>query len=164
MCKAIVSSGVLMLALAFGLPAAAADIAPVLKAKASVIPDWAGLYFGGHLGYARGRADTFAETPAPLSFGSMFSGMQGGFNVVLPSRIFFGLEGDISFANFFLDDMIGTRFVTAGEVTESIDFVARVRGRFGVTFNHWMVYAAAGLSWSQARVIELPGTLPEGDK
>jgi high affinity Mn2+ porin len=152
-----VGGGLIAVALVCSLPVAAADIAPVLALKAPagpVAPAWSGLYFGGHFGYARGGADTFAETPASTSFGSMFSGMQGGYNVVLPSSILLGLEGDLSFANFYLDDQITTRFVSSGEITETIDFIARLRGRAGVIFGHWMVYAAAGLSWSQARLIE----------
>jgi hypothetical protein len=98
---------VLYLAMLIGLNAG-------LTAQATSF-DWAGLYFGGHVGYSRGHAGVAAPSPsaraadlppavrqapwAPTavtgpdatafstSFGTLVGGVQAGYNFVLPSRI-----------------------------------------------------------------------------
>jgi high affinity Mn2+ porin len=91
--------------------------------------NWFGLYAGAHGGYGRGTADTLAVTPASNTFGSLFAGVQVGYNFALSSKLLFGVEGDVSFANFYLDDQIATRITPAGEVSDQIDFIARLRAR-----------------------------------
>ena len=101
---------------------------PVRRVAASVQPnkggsfDWSGFYFGGHVGYARGQASSTVSDPTPSpasnSFGSMFGGLQAGYNWVVPSRWLFGVEADLSFANFYLDDQIATRPTPQGEVID----------------------------------------------
>jgi high affinity Mn2+ porin len=136
----------------------------------SVAPafDWSGWYVGGHLGYGRGRVTTSvfdpAAMPAGRTFGSLFAGLQAGTNVVLPSRYLVGVEGDVTFANFYADDQIALRPATSGVITEAIDYVATLRGRFGYAFDRWLVYGTAGFAWSQARVLEQPGVVRDVDK
>jgi high affinity Mn2+ porin len=66
--------------------------------------DWSGFYVGGHVGYSRGygRNTLFDpnQTAAVSSFGSLFGGLQFGYNYLLPSRVLVGIEGDISFPNY----------------------------------------------------------------
>ena len=169
--RAIVLS-LLALAAPFG-SARAADPAsvqePLLNRSAALQDyDWSGPYLGGHLGYGRGEAsstvfDTGA-TPMTNSFGSLFAGLQGGYNVVLPSRLFLGIEGDISFANFYSDDQITARSFGQNLITEQIDYIGRVRGRFGYAFDRWLLYGAGGFVWSQARLLEQPGIAGDGDQ
>src|SRR6202048_3452127 len=64
--------------------------------------DWSGFYVGGHVGYGRGYERNILSDPNPTagsSFGSLFGGLQVGYNYLLPSRLLLGIEGDISFPN-----------------------------------------------------------------
>src|SRR5437016_4873646 len=72
--------------------------------------DWSGLYFGGHVAYGRGHTSNTLFDPDPRrsghSFGSLYGGLQMGYNYVLPSRLLLGAEADISFPNFLEDGLI----------------------------------------------------------
>lgn len=140
----------------------AADVAVVnsmpLKAPAIENFDWSGYYAGGHVGYSRGygRDVLFdpARTRADTSFGSLFGGLQFGYNYLLPSRLLVGIEGDISFPNYLEDGIVVSRPTPASSVAEKLDFVSTLRGRVGYAFNHWLFYATGGFAWSQARFLE----------
>ena len=120
--------------------------------------DWSGFYFGGNVGYGRGSARNTLLDPNPTavesSFGSLFGGMQFGYNYRLPSRLLVGIEGDFSFPNYLDDGIVASRSTQAGSVTEKLDFVSTLRARAGYTFDHWLFYATGGLAWSQARFLE----------
>ena len=120
--------------------------------------DWSGFYVGGHAGYGRGYGRDTLLDPGPStidsSFGSIFGGMQFGYNYVLPSRLLVGIEGDISFPNFLDDGIVSARTTPFSAVTEKLDFVSTVRGRVGYAFSHWLFYATGGFAWSQARFLE----------
>src|SRR6185436_10597040 len=144
----------------FAAPARSADVPNVHTLPVKAVPatsaprfDWSGFYFGGHLGYGRGGASSTVFDPVASSsrnsFGSLFAGMQGGYNFVLPSRWFVGIEGDLSFANFYLDDEIATRATNTSQITDTIDYIARLRGRAGYAFDRWLVYGTGGFAWSQ---------------
>ncbi len=145
---------------------AAADDMMVTKAPPpSSIPsnfNWTGFYLGGHAAYSLGRADSTlsdaAPTPSSNSFGSLYGGLQAGYNYVLPSRLLLGIEADITFPYFFENGTIFTGGTPQGTtVSDQIDYVATLRGRFGYAFDRWLIYGTAGLAWSQARFGETPG-------
>ena len=152
-----------------GMSAKAGDV-PARIPAAVVAPappfDWNGLYFGGHMGYGQGRVSSTVFDPGAASsdnsFGSLFLGLQAGYNVVLPSRMFVGVEADLSFANFYADSRITTRVAGVGGVTDDIDYIGRVRGRLGYAFDRWLIYGTGGFAWSQARVFA--GTAAEPDQ
>jgi hypothetical protein len=58
--------------------------------------DWTGAYFGGHVGYSRGHGRNTLSDPDPTaagsSFGSLFGGLQFGYNYLLPSRLLVGID------------------------------------------------------------------------
>ena len=143
------------LTVAFAVLIAATAISPAqssdgpVRTAAARPADWSGFYFGGHAGYGFGRVTSTVPGADPLSlanrFGSIYAGVQGGYNVVLPSRLLLGIEGDMSFANFYATDQIAARLTGAGTlVTEEIDYVGRVRGRVGYAFDRWLVYGTGG--------------------
>jgi high affinity Mn2+ porin len=136
--------------------AKAADLAKAPIAQAAGF-DWSGWYIGGQVGYSRGNGRDMLFDPAPTSadttFGSIFGGMQFGYNYLLPSRLLFGIEGDISFPNYLDDGIVASRPTPASSVTEKLDFVSTVRGRVGYAFDHWLFYATGGFAWSQARFL-----------
>ena len=146
----------------------AADL-PV-KAPAPVpYYDWAGFYVGGHVGYSMGRANSTLSDPDPAtlgnSFSSLYGGLQAGYNYVLPSHLLLGIEADVTFPNFFENGAIFTAGTIQGTtVTDQIDYIATLRGRFGYAFDHWLIYGTGGLAWSQARFGETPGIASNEDK
>ena len=83
-------------------------------------------------------------TAASSSFGSIFGGLQFGYNYRLPSRLLVGIEGDISFPNYLDDGIVASRSTPSSAVTEKLDFVSTVRGRAGYAFDHWLFYATGG--------------------
>ena len=131
--------------------------------------DWTGFYVGGHVAYSVGRANSTLSDPDPTAstnpFDSQYGGLQAGYNYVLPSRLLFGIETDITFPQFFENGTIFTGATAQGTtVTDQIDYIATLRGRFGYAFDHWMIYGTGGFAWSQARFGETPGLFSDEDK
>ncbi len=131
--------------------------------------NWTGFYVGGHLGYGRGHAnDSFADPVTAGSnkaLGSLFGGLQLGYNHVLKSGILLGIESDLSFPNFLsADDVVRSRITPQGTLSEKIDYVGRLRGRAGYAFDNWLVYGTGGFAWSQARFIETSDLTGDEDK
>jgi high affinity Mn2+ porin len=143
----------------------------VLKAPPRATPnfDWTGFYVGGHVGYARGNARVNLVDDDAISFkksfGSLTGGLQGGYNYVLPSRLLFGVEADMTFLNALAaDDVAWFRTTIETDSAEKIDYMGTVRGRVGYAFDHWMVYATGGFAWSLGRFLETPGAVDDVDK
>jgi opacity protein-like surface antigen len=111
-----------------------------LKAPPIANYDWSGFYVGGHVGYGRGNGrDALSDpnlTAANSSFGSLFGGLQFGYNYLLPSRLLVGIEGDISFPNYLDDGIVASRSTPSSAVTEKLDFVSTVRGPAGSDADH----------------------------
>src|ERR1700730_17644595 len=158
----ILLAGVTTTCLSIVTTCLAADMSVVssmpLKAPPIANYDWSGFYVGGHVGYDRGYGRNTLFDPNPTtangSFGSLFGGMQFGYNYRLPSRLLVGIEGDISFPNYLDDGIVASRSTPSSAVTEKLDFVSTVRGRAGYAFDHWLFYATGGFAWSQARFLE----------
>ena len=75
-----------------------------------------------------------------------------------------GIESDITFPYFFENGTIFTGGTPQGTtVTDQIDYIATLRGRFGYAFDHWLIYATGGFAWSQARFSETPGVDSDKD-
>ena len=139
-----------------------------LKAPPIANYDWSGFYVGGHVGYGRGNGSNTLSNPNPSSasssFGSLFGGLQFGYNYLLSSRLLAGIEGDISFPNYLDDGIVASRSAPSSAVTEKLDFVSTLRGRAGYAFDHWLFYATGGLAWSQARFLEESSSTGNQDK
>jgi high affinity Mn2+ porin len=143
------------------------SISMPLKALPIANYDWSGFYVGGHVGYGRGYGRNILSDPNPTagsSFGSLFGGLQFGYNYLLPSRLLLGIEGDISFPNYLDDGIVSARTTPFSSVTEKLDFVSTVRGRAGYAFDHWLFYATGGFAWSQARFLERSSLTGNEDK
>lgn len=143
---------------------------PARKALAPVrYLNWSGFYAGGHLGYGRGHSnDSFADPVIAgpnKALGSLFGGVQLGYNHVLNSGMLLGVEGDLSFPNFLsADDVVRSRYTAQGLLAEKIDYVGRLRGRLGYAFDNWLVYGTGGFAWSHARFIETNDLTGDEDK
>ena len=173
--KGLFLAGVMLVALAGRVHAA--DLAGALPVKVPPASapassyDWTGFYVGGHVAYSLGRGTSTLSDPNATVFGDTFSGLyggvQGGYNYVFPSRLLLGAEADITFPNFqtFTDGLIFTGGTVQGTtVTDQIDYIATLRGRFGYAFDHWLIYGTGGFAWSQARFGETPGVASDEDK
>jgi high affinity Mn2+ porin len=154
------------------IPALGADAARPMPVKAPERPpyyDWTGFYFGGHVGYGLGNARATLSDPFVMgshgAFGSLYGGIQGGYNYLLPSRVLLGIEADISFPNYLGSDDIAWSGITPTTfIQEKIDYLGTLRGRMGYTFGHWLVYATGGFAWSQGRFLQSPGVSDDADK
>jgi high affinity Mn2+ porin len=140
-----------------------------LTAPINTVFDWTGLYVGGHVGYSRGAARValtdLNSSDFRSSFGTLMGGVQVGYNFVLPSRLLLGIEADMSFPNYLsADDVAWFRTTPDTDIAEMIDFTGTLRGRLGYAFDHWLVYATGGLSWSLARFLQTPGLGDDRDK
>ena len=173
--KGLFVAGVALLTLAGR--ADAADLSGAMPVKAPPAPppapyyDWTGFYVGGHVAYSLGHENSTLSDPDPTAssnaFSSLYGGVQGGYNYVFPSRLLLGAEADITFPNFqtYADGVIFTGATPQGTtVTDQIDYIATLRGRFGYAFDHWLIYGTGGFAWSQARFTETPGLAGPEDK
>jgi high affinity Mn2+ porin len=131
--------------------------------------NWTGMYVGGSFGWGGGDTRNTLCDPNPAtasnSFGSLYGGVQVGYNYVLPNHILLGVEADISFPSFLgTDDVVSTRATTQGQVAERVDFISTLRGRFGYALDRWLIYGTGGIAWSRSRFTETPGLLGGEDK
>jgi len=131
--------------------------------------DWSGFYVGGHVGYAVGSSNwtsaDFAGGAASGTLdldngfdiykgtGSFFAGFQGGYNVILPSRVLVGVEADASFPNTLAGTATATSaFAGTASFTDMVLHSGTVRGRFGYAFDHWLLYGTGGFAWSYDQI------------
>jgi high affinity Mn2+ porin len=155
-------------ALAFGVPAHAADLKlPVKAPYLQPVFDWTGFYIGGHTGYSRGSASAVLWDPAPTAvsgnFGGVIGGVQGGYNWRLPSGLLFGVEADITFPNYLASNSITALISTPrNDFVEQWDYVGTARGRIGYATSHWLFYATGGLAFMGERFVPVPAVGVEG--
>src|SRR5690349_11882487 len=83
---------------------AALLFAPAFAHAADPAPS-SGFYAGGHAGYLFGTANATLGDPTggataggTTPFGSLFGGVQVGYEHVFPSRLMLGVEADVSFS------------------------------------------------------------------
>jgi len=145
------------------LPARAAPPAPVLAAP---IFTWTGFYGGINVGWGWRSDDSSsvfvngaAPTPGTLFFdsnddGGFVGGAQIGYNYQIGSFVI-GLETDIQWAD--TDQDVRVRFEPAGAPGTFVpgdfrndlsDWFGTVRARAGVAFDRVLIYATAGLAYS----------------
>jgi high affinity Mn2+ porin len=143
-------------------PAMAADAnLPIKAPHIQSVFDWTGLYVGAHAGFSRGSSNAVLSDPTTSttsnSFNGMIGGVQGGYNVQLPSGVLLGVEADITFPNYLASNSVVSSLATAGsDVSEQWDYVGTARGRVGYVAGPWLVYATGGLAWAGERFLNTP--------
>jgi outer membrane immunogenic protein len=166
--KRLPAAGVAVFALM--APAMAADIstsAPIYS-KAPAPWTWTGFYIGGTVGGQRGTdsitsgSDPIGWTPAgaasidgssatsihPQGF---IGGVEAGYNWQINSFVL-GLEADMNWLSGTATrnlTLVGIPGLTAGDVMTNmthVPFLATVRPRLGVTFDHALLYVTGGLA------------------
>jgi high affinity Mn2+ porin len=171
--KGLLVAGIALIALAGR--AAADDImvtkAPPIPSNVSATYDWSGFYVGSHQGYAWGSSNwtappdlsgslnLFQPFNLPSQTGSFFTGVQAGYDYMLPNRLVIGAEVDASFPawpNLAGISIGGTSTFASpiGEESYSETMLAfgTVRGRIGYAPGNWLFYATGGFAWSYDRL------------
>jgi high affinity Mn2+ porin len=118
-------------------------------------------YVGGHTGYGRGSSSPVLTDPLVAAssgtFGGVIGGVQGGYNVRLPSGLLLGVEADLTFPNYLPSNSIASRLTTArSDVFEQWDYIGTARGRIGYANGHWLAYATGGLAFAGERFVNSP--------
>jgi outer membrane immunogenic protein len=116
---------------------------------------WTGFYIGGNVGYGWGRADPgtiIFYQPISVPVGSIqginddmhgvIGGGQAGYNQQF-GNVLLGIEGDFSGTGIKGSVTDPVNNYTA---TSQIDWLTTVRGRFGFTFDHALLYATGGFA------------------
>jgi high affinity Mn2+ porin len=153
---------------------ATADDITLAKAPPVGVPsayDWSGFYAGGHVGQAWGTSN-WTSTPGIAgstnlyqSFngfdgtGSIFAGLQAGYNYMLPNRFLLGAEVDATFPswpNLAGISIGGTSNLTSPALgvetfSETVLASGTVRGRIGFAPGNWLFYATGGFAWTYDR-------------
>lgn len=168
-----------LMLVAAGRWAAAADAMLPDKARPAVPSyDWSGFYGGAHFGYAvgvsnwsvpgefgatpiQGTTDFFSPYDIFKGTGSYFIGFQGGYNIVLPSNLLFGVEADISFPSTIGGtSILPARAYNSASFAEQVEYSGTTRFRLGYTAGHWLYYGTGGLAYSYDQFMrtQLSGT------
>jgi high affinity Mn2+ porin len=139
--------------------------------------DWTGPYLGGNLGIAWGSSSWTAGPGVsgsstlfqPIDHfdegGSWFTGLQGGYNYVLPNHLFLGAEVDLTAPSFPklpaganpFGLSIGGNTTFPSPALGNVDFFetvlmsGTVRGRIGYALDDWLFYGTGGFAWSYDR-------------
>jgi high affinity Mn2+ porin len=134
-------------------------------AAAAAAYDWSGFYVGAHAGYASGHSNWSTTQPGgqdstgSLDFfhtfdafdgsGSHFGGLHAGYNYMLPSRLMFGVEADVSFPSTLQGGQdLSSAVIGAANYNDTIEMLGTVRGRIGYDIKHWLYYVTGGLAWT----------------
>jgi high affinity Mn2+ porin len=169
--RALCLAGIVLLGLVPAAAHAADRPAPAVAASSSNPPDWTGFYVGGQAGFAGGRSSWAAsatdrpESPrkGALNFyepfnpwtgtGSYFMGLQGGYNLMLPSRLVMGIETDVIAPSAIGgDERVRTRVLGPALYDEEMLIAGTVRGRIGYAFGNWLPYVTGGFAWTFDRL------------
>lgn len=156
--------------------AGAADMptkAPMIAPMVAPGYNWTGFYVGGHAGFASTASDS---SNADLSFGGVvfyappslpfdtgdsgfLGGAQVGYNWQLNRRWLVGIEADISGAKVNGSQTYNPTPAGPGGaaippsfaiMSRDVNWLASLRGRLGLTWDRWLVYATGGVAWSHA--------------
>ena len=151
----------------------AADLARALPTKApppatiSATGDWTGFYAGSHFGYAAGFSgwtatqggaatpslagslDLFQGYDFSTGRGSYLLGLQAGYNYMLPSRVVFGAEADVSFPSVLgASQALASPLIGQAIYRDQVQMSGTVRGRIGYAPGHWLFYVTGGFAYS----------------
>jgi outer membrane immunogenic protein len=144
--------------------AAAADM--TMPTKAAPVPvawSWAGPYIGLNLGAAwdhakfsdlgAGPSGFYAFSPpnndpfwSPKKAGFTFGG-QAGYNWQT-GNIVYGLEADLNWANAKANENLVPFGVVTVTANTKMDWMTTVRGRLGVAFSQYLLYATGGVAFA----------------
>jgi high affinity Mn2+ porin len=118
-----------------------------------------GFYFGGHVGYMFGGANATLADPTGVAaaggrtpYGTLFGGVQAGYEHFFASRLMLGIELDASFPDYLdLAQVLSYRASGTGTATEQLEYLASLRGRIGYDMGGWTPFLTGGIAWASTR-------------
>ncbi len=175
-------ASVVIAAVAFSVPARAADMAPIPLAPIPIVLpfDWEGFYVGVHTGAATDDV-SFTQTNLTWSGNTIASssvntgesgtlratnvigGVQAGYNWVLPGPYLFGLEADISgtdISSTVLTSPPGDPAAVA-QWNDKVNTFGSARARLGYIAGPWLFYATGGFGWELDKFTRTQLTAPQ---
>ena len=122
-------------------------------------PVWprSAFYFGGNVGYGFGNATVTLSDPAGTAgstnqTGTLFGGVQAGYDHYFPNRLMLGIEVDASFTSYMdLSQVMSYRATGQGGANEQLEYLATARGRLGYGIGSWTPFLTGGLAWASTR-------------
>ena len=175
-------ASVVIAAVAFSVPARAADMAPIpVSPIPIVLPfDWEGFYVGVHTGAATDDVSftqtnlTWTGSTIPTSSvntgesgtlraTNVIGGIQAGYNWVLPGPYLFGLEADISgtdISSTVLTSPPGDPSAVA-QWNDKVNTFGSARARLGYIAGPWLFYATGGFGWELDKFTRTQLTAPQ---
>jgi outer membrane immunogenic protein len=164
--KTFLLAGVAIAALA--VPAMAADLsparAPVYTKAPAPVPafSWTGFYIGANIGGGWATATdsatltltgvgTFGASTSSTASG-VIGGGQIGYNWQA-GNVVFGVEADFdgsgerSTSTLLCPTAACGAIISSATATDKVEDFGTVRGRLGLAFDRWLVYATGGASW-----------------
>jgi high affinity Mn2+ porin len=155
----------------FAAAAAAMLLVPIGAIAADPVGVPSGFYFGGHVGYGFGNATATLADPTGVAtaggttvYGMLFGGVQGGYQQTLPSRWMWGVELDLSFANYMdTQDTLSYRQTATSNANEQLEYLGTLRGRFGYAMGHWTPFVTGGLAFASTRYSRTGWTVDNTD-
>jgi len=145
-------------ALAFCIPAEAADITPqpYVTAPAAPLYNWNGFYVGANFGgvFTQERSSVgsvFLGAPATFSSNpsGVLGGLQFGYNLQFAPQWLIGIEGELDWTSAQSVANIGNTVQTA-TLTIDHNWYDTIEGRFGYVIGPVLVYAKGGAAWMNA--------------
>ncbi|MBL6618194.1 MAG: carbohydrate porin [Reyranella sp.] len=142
--------------------ATVATIAAVLVGPLPVLAQEqgrSGFYVGGHMGYLFGNGTATLADPIGVQsaggttpYGTLYGGVQAGYEHYFNSRLMLGVEVDMSFANYSdLANVLSYRATGTGTANEQLNYLASLRGRVGYAMGPWTPFATGGIAWASTR-------------
>jgi high affinity Mn2+ porin len=138
--------------------------APALATDPERVPS--GFYVGGTVGYGFGYATaTLGDPPGAATgsgttqYGSLFGGVQAGYEHTFPSRLMLGAEVDLGFPDYMdLSRTLSYRVTGSGSATEQLNYLGTLRGRIGYSMGSWTPFITGGVAWATTRVSRIDAT------
>ena len=130
-----------------------------------------GFYFGGHVGYLFGNATATFADPIPgataggtTPYGTVFGGVQAGYEHYFPSRLMLGLELDMSFPGAQdLGQVMSYRATATATANQQLEYLASLRGRVGYAIDRWTPFVTGGIAWASTRTERIDLTTGNDD-
>lgn len=149
----------------------AADIpgagAPLLRAPGgSLAPSWAGIYVGGHAGYAWAKGEYRLNDGLIERFNFDTDGFIGGGQLGAQAqwgRWVLGVEGTYSWAD--LAQTQRSALVAIKTAAVDVRQIGTIVGKIGwATADRWMVYGKGGLAWGRFHTLDINSAGTNFDK
>ncbi len=142
----------------WGLCASTAALAAALPASADPVQPGSAFYVGGNVGYGFGNATATLSDPGGTAdgtnqTGTLFGGVQAGYEHYFPNRLLLGFELDASFTGYMdFSQVMSYRATSAGGANEQLEYLATARGRLGYGMGSWTPFLTGGFAWASTRL------------